>query len=164
MKVFPLADGLCPACGQFNFKLTPVDPKAVAAAQAAASLAVRARVREADTLYWQLVWSVSALVALIVGGTYVRHYGTGFLGQPPPDKTLVTFIVGVAGVVAAWIAHRNAIELARTIQLVSGRTRTPGVFTVLKESMGFFEEHGVAVGRLGPRMRSFEPLESDVIE
>ena len=159
MKVFPLDDGLCPACRQFNFHLTPVDAATVAAAQAAARLALQMRLREAAVLHWQLVWSVLACVVLVFGQVYFRRYGAGILGQPTWDKSVVAGVAALALMVAGGFAWRTATTLARTIQLVSGGARPPSLFTVLKESLGFFEDHGVPTGRFGPRMRAFDTQE-----
>lgn len=157
MKVFPLADGLCPACGRTNFNLDTVDEETVAAARAAADLATRVRVHQAAVLHWQLVWSLAAAIALVIGRVYFRRHGTETLGLPAFDEDLVVIIVSAAALAAVAFTWRSATALARTIQLVPGNTRTPNMFTVLKESMGFFEDRHIPTGLLGPRMRAFAP-------
>jgi hypothetical protein len=157
IKVFPLGDGFCPSCHEFNFNSSPADKQTVADARAAAAAILLRQVRSAAGLHWRTLWWLVSAIALIVARAYFGHYGTAILGDPPPDKALVVRVFNLAALTASGFTWHSASALAGAIQLASGRTRTPNVLKVLKESMAFFEEHHVPVGRFGPRMDEIEP-------
>jgi hypothetical protein len=59
------------------------------------------------------------------------------------------------------VAWRTATALARAIKLASAGRRTPGILTVLKEAMAFFEENHVGTVFFGPSMRHLVRPESE---
>ncbi len=153
MRVLPLADGMCPACRKFNFNESPSNEHTVQAARAAAQRSTNALLYRAATLHWRLVGFLTAAVALTVARVYVIHNGTAFLGDPPIDKHLAAAVLAVAAIVAILAAWRTATALAQAIKLASSGRRTPGILTVLKEAMAFFEENHVGTVFVGPSMR-----------
>jgi hypothetical protein len=152
MRVVPLADGLCPSCRTFNFNAGPSDEETVEAARRLARKQLDRRLRRAAVLHWRLVGWFGAAVILTVGRVYVRHEGVEWLGEPQLDKEWVANALTAGAIVAVGIMWRTAVALSKAIELASNGRRVPQVLTVLRESMGFFEENGVPTLFVGPRM------------
>ena len=148
MRVAPLPDGQCPSCRRFNFNESPSDKQTVQAARAAAKASARARIRRAANLHWQVIGSgVTGVVLALISGYVSAGSGEGQL-----DRSRVVRLLSIAASAAIAAAVQRASALANEIRLASGGARTPGIFTVLKSSMAFFEENHVPVGPFGPRM------------
>jgi hypothetical protein len=151
-RVAPLPDGRCPACRAFNFITEPCDEPSVQASILAARVRTQESIRQAAVLHWRVVGAMGAAIAVLVLRTYIRLRGTAFLGEPAIDPEVAVGAMSLLFIAAGVVAGASATSLSRVIRLASAGQRRPGMFTVLKESSGFFRENHVPVGLLGPRL------------
>ena len=162
MRVAPLADGQCPACRRFNFNESPSDEQTVHAARAAAKASTRARIRRAAGLHWQTIGGLGVAVVLVVLRVYLGHQASTLSEAAREDRRPFLRLLNAGAAAATLFAWQRSSALATEIRLASGGMRTPGVLSVLKESMGFFEENRVPMTPFGPRMSDIsEPEEPE---
>ena len=148
MRVAPLPDGQCPSCRRFNFNESPSDPQTVKAARAAAKVSTRARLRRVADLHWQVIGAMVTELVLVAAIVWVG----ATLEESQLDRSRVLRLLAIAASAAAAFAFQRATALANEIRVASGGAHVPGILTVLKSSMAFFEQNHVPVGRFGPRL------------
>lgn len=156
-RVLPTSDDSCPACRRYKFR---GDEAPAAALQIPAPARPAPDLRQAAVLHWQTVVLLGAFVGLLLARTYIRLTDRGTFAAAGMDRDLLKMLVSVSMIAVIVLLGMSARKLGAVI----GLSRWLNPFTLLKESMGYFEDHKVPVGFLGPRMRDVPAKPTQVEE
>ena len=143
-------DGLCPACGRFNFHSMPADDAAVQSARAAAERALQDTHHDAAILYWKLFGSVFPLLVSVVVAFLIGWFDDAWFASEDSQERALTALSAIF-VAAAAYSHHTANRLSTLLRLYREGERGPRLFfVVLRDSFDYFKEHNAPMTFLGP--------------
>jgi hypothetical protein len=164
-RVLPTAEGLCPACRKHRFGPTS-DVRAAAAVKEATAREAK-DLRAAVVLYWR-TWKLAAFQWVLVG----LYFGLGWVWPGPKPEAdpgfssaRIAIVVAAVGVgVALFFTTRRLAEwldpkggTARPLASAIPGGNVVALLQFTKEIASEFEDRGLAVRGLGPRLRDLPP-------
>ncbi len=144
MRVLPGVDNRCPSCHGYDFSSGVAVPEVVAKEKLKRPEPTRL-VRVA-AMHWATTTSIVVVILVALVRFFVRMRGRYAIQEAGFDYDRIIQVNGVVGVIAVIALAASARSLGKSI----GLDRWFNVFVLVKESVGYFREEGVAVGILGP--------------
>jgi len=150
MRVLPGDDNRCPACRGYDFS-----SGAVCAEIAAKEVAKRPppdALRRVARLHWSMVSAAGALILLLLARFAAHAAGRHAVNLTGIDYGTARLAIAIGVILAAVALGVYSTRLRSAI----GLERSYNPIRLLKESNGYFDDHGVAVGFLGPSMADID--------
>jgi hypothetical protein len=144
-RVLPSEDGQCPACRRHKFQAGDSEPPS-----GSRPVPRSPDLHDLGVLHWQVTLLLITLVGLVILNGAVRAIARPAIAGAGVDWRLLGAVLDASGILVFILYVLAARRLAQLI----GVGNWHNVLSLLKQSTRYFEDHGVSVSSLGPRLAS----------